>query len=188
MKVDRVDQGIAGKIVVDKHYLHRKPPIAFAFAIYDDNEIKGILTLGTPPSRHLQISVCPTAPCLVLELNRLWVCDSLPRNTESWFIAKALKMIPPFIVCSYADTREGHVGYVYRATNWHYAGLTDRDRKTPRFDYTVPGKHSRDAFRGDAEPVKVRRKPKHRYWKATGNRRQRRNLETICTWPSEDWK
>jgi len=182
VKVDRIDQGIAGKLVVEHHYLHRKPGIAFAFALFDDNEIKGICTFGTPPSRHLQKSVCPTEPNRVLELNRLWVCDSMPRNTESWFIARALKMLPPFLICSYADTSVGHDGYVYRAANWHYAGKTDQDRKTPRFDYVVPGKHSRDAFRGTAMPVKVRRLPKHRFWISTGNRREKRDLNRLCGW------
>lgn len=31
-------------------------------------------------SRHLQVGACPSDPSLVLELNRLWVHDRMPRN------------------------------------------------------------------------------------------------------------
>lgn len=178
----------AANIVVEKHYLHRKPPISFAFGLIDNTNIVGVLTFGVPPSRHLQKSVCPSSPDNVVELNRLWVCDSMPKNTESWFISRALKAMPPFLICSYADSSFNHVGYVYRASNWFYAGYTDMERKTPRYDYCVPGKHSRDAFRGKTGYVKVRRKPKYKYWTVTGDKRQRKRLEAICGWPKLSWK
>ena len=124
---------------------------------------------------------------VVIELNRLWVHDSLPRNTESWFVSRALALLPPKIVLSYADTAAGHLGYIYRALNFNYAGWTDMERKTPRFDYVSPGKHSRDAFRNGFTD-RVRRKPKVRYWITTGNRRERKQLEAQCLWPKMDWK
>lgn len=187
MRVIQIDKKLAARTVIESHYLHRRPPISFCFGLFDDWDLVGVCTFGVPPSRHLQQSVCPSDPQLVIELNRLWVSDAMPRNTETFFVARCLKALPTRLVCSYADTAQGHVGYVYRAGNWHYAGLTDQDRKTPRYDY-VPtnGNHSRDAFR-TGEFVRVRRKPKHRYWKATGNRRERRELEKRCGWPSVNW-
>lgn len=169
------------------HYLHRRPPVSFAYGLWDNYELVGACTFGTPPSRHLQMSACPSNPSKVIELNRLWVDDRMPRNSESWFVTRALKLLPPFIVVSYADTSQGHTGYIYRALNFNYAGLTDADRKTPRFDYVVPGKHSRDAMRhGFTE--RVRRQPKHKYWTATGNRRDQQSLNAICGWPKLNWK
>jgi len=123
----------------------------------------------------------------VLELNRLWVHDAAPKNTETWFLARALNMLPPRIILSYADTSAGHVGYVYRAANFNYGGWTDMDRKTPRFDYVAPGKHSRDAFR-NGFVSRVRRKPKIRYWTVTGTRRERKTLAAMCKWPTYDWR
>ncbi|MCH8135213.1 MAG: hypothetical protein IIB77_04455 [Proteobacteria bacterium] len=112
----------------------------------------------------------------------------MPKNTASAFLAKALRMIEPRIVVSYADTAAGHVGYVYRASNFYYAGWTDMDRKTQRFDYVpLNGKHSRDAFR-TGQYTRVRRKPKVRYWTVSGNRRERRQLEKIAAWPKLDWR
>lgn len=113
----------------------------------------------------------------------------MPRNTESWFISRVFSLLPPLIVLSYADTAVGHMGYVYRAANFFYAGWTDMERKTARFDYLTPGMHTRDAFRkGEVRfTERVRRKPKVRYWKVSGNRRDRRRLESICEWPRMDW-
>ena len=148
-----------------------------------------MVTFGTPASRHLQVSACPTDPAAVTELNRLWVHDSEPANSESWFVSRALRKLPPRIVVSYADTAYGHQGYIYRALNFRYAGWTDMDRKTPRFDYVpLSGGHSRDAFRGGTTGERVRRKPKVRYWTVTGNRSERRALASKCAWPSLDWR
>lgn len=180
----------ANAAVVRHHYLHRKAPISFAYGLYQGPQLMGVVTFGTPPSRHLQISACPSDPALVIELNRLWVDDALPTNTESWFVARALKMLPARIVVSYADPAFGHVGYVYRALNFNYAGWTDMDRKTPRFDY-IPfdaTKHTREASRSGFA-YKVRRVPKVKYWITTGpNRSERRRLASMCAWTQLDWR
>ena len=185
----QIDSRNAAALVVQHHYMHRRPPISVAFGLYVDNEPKGVVTFGVPGSHHMLLSACEK-PQDVIELNRLWVADDMPPNTESYFLSQALKKMPPKIVLSYADTAAGHVGYVYRAANFYYAGWTDMERKTPRFDYITPGKHSRDAFRDGAgvESEKVRRKPKIRYWTVTGNRKQKRDLEARCLWPKLSWK
>jgi hypothetical protein len=197
LKVSPIEPAMAAKYVVMHHYLHRRPPISYAFGLLEGWDLVGVLTLGTPASRETQKSVCPSDPSLALELNRLWVHDRMPRNTETYFMARALKLTPPRIVFSYADTAQGHQGYVYRAANWWFAGVTDEERKTPRFDYVatrtetslfgeeVKELHTRDAFRGGAgtESTKVRRKPKMKYWTVTGNRRERHKLKGLCGWP-----
>jgi hypothetical protein len=195
---------MAKEKLLSKHYLKRLPPISHAFMAMKGDDVVGVLTFGVPPSRHLQMSACPTGPGNVLELNRLWVDDAMPRNFASFFIARALDRLSwevPAIIVSYADTAAGHLGYVYRASNFYYAGWTDMDRKTPRLDY-VPtdlgegqplfglqgeAKHSRDAFRSGSFET-VRRKPKVKYWTVTGNRKQKREMRKICGWPIMDWK
>ena len=186
--VKAISSATAAAVMVEHHYLHRKPGISLAVGLYQDNELIGAVTFGTPPSRHLQMSACPSDPSQVWELNRLWVQDGTPPNTESWFISRALKLCPPRIIVSYADTAWGHVGYVYRASNFHYFGWTDMDRKTPRYDY-IPwtGGHTREAFRSGYSK-KVRRKPKVRYWTVTGNRTDRKRLYAACGWPRLSWK
>lgn len=178
----------AARIVVANHYLHRKPPVSHAYGLQVDGVTLGVVTFGTPPSRHLQMGACPSGPSKVIELNRLWVDDSLPTNTESWFVSRALKLLPPRIVVSYADPVFGHLGYIYRALNFYYAGWTDMDRKTPRYDYLPadPATHTRDAFR-NGYVEKRRRVAKVKYWTVTGDRRERRDLTRLCGWPQFDW-
>jgi hypothetical protein len=191
VRVEAIDKATAAAIVVRHHYLHRAPVQSFAYGLIDDNgDVVGVCTFGVPASRNVQTGACPSDPGLVIELNRLWVSDSLPRNSESWFVSRVLKMMPPRIVVSYADTSAGHAGYVYRALNFCYAGWTDMERKTPRFDYVVPGKHSREAFRGGVAQYteRVRRRPKVKYWTVSGDHRQRARLGKMMCWSRLDWK
>lgn len=183
-----LDSKTAARLVVAQHYLHRRPPISFAFGIHAHGKLLGCVTYGTPASRHLQKSACPSDPGRVVELNRLWLDDSLPHNTASWFVSRTFRMLPPRIVVSYADPLYGHYGYVYRALNFRYAGWTDMERKTPRYDYVPadPRTHTRDAFR-HGYAFKRRRVAKVKYWTVTGNRADRRELTRLCGWPSLDW-
>jgi hypothetical protein len=188
--VGELDKQTANELVVRHHYLHRKPQTSHAFGLFSHGEVVGAVTFGPPASRHLQMSACPSEPDSVSELNRLWVADECPRNSESFFVAHALKLLPPLVVVSYADTAWGHFGYIYRALGFRYAGWTDMERSKPRYDYIAPdNKHTRDSFRGGEArwTHRVRRKPKAKYWTVTGDRRERRDLERIVGWPSLDW-
>lgn len=188
--VEPIPKKVAAELVAERHYLHRAPPISFAFGLYGMGDLVGVVTFGVPASRSVQKGACPAAPNLVLELNRLWVDDMAPKNSESLFVSWALGLLPPRIVVSYADTAAGHLGYIYRALNFFYAGWTDMERKTPRFDYIVPGKHSREAFRGGVAQYtsKVRREPKVKYWTVTGDGRERARLKKLGGWGLLCWK
>lgn len=180
---------IATQVVVTSHYLHRRPPISYAYGAFVDDVLLGCVTYGVPASRHLQMSACPSNPSKVLELNRLWLDDVLPANSESWFVSRSLKLLPARIIVSYADPVHGHLGYIYRALNFHYAGWTDMERKTPRYDYIPadPTTHTRDAFR-NGYVEKRRRIAKVKYWTVTGNRTERKELTQLCPWPQMSWK
>jgi hypothetical protein len=188
LTVEPIESRTAAQLVIAHHYLHRRPPISHAFGLYNDGRLVGVVTYGTPASRHLQMGACPSDPAKVIELNRLWVHDDQPRNTESWFVSRSLRMLPAKIVVSYADPVHGHQGFIYRALNFRYAGWTDMDRKTPRYDYIPldPTQHTREAFRsGYGE--KRRRVAKVKYWTTTGTPAQRRELVKLCGWPSMSW-
>jgi hypothetical protein len=204
-RVAPLPPALAMRTVVAKHYLHRRCNCWSAFGLFDQTgELRGVCVFGIPASREMQTGACPSKPEAVIELNRLWVDDVMPRNSESWFVRRCLAALPARVVLSYADTSVGHQGYVYRAAGFRYAGWTDMDRVTPRFDYVPAARtaetlfgpvetraHSRDAFRSGsrAEGVTtVRRKPKVRYWEVTGNRRERRDLARLVAWPSLSWK
>lgn len=187
-EVRMIPARLAREVVEREHYLHRKPVVSHAFGLYVDDALVGVCTFGTPASHHLQVGAYPPDPSRVQELNRLWVHDDQPRNTESWFVARCLRALPSLMVVSFADTSQGHLGYVYRALNFRYAGWTNMDRATPRYDY-VPNKdgaHSRESSRSGYRQ-RVRRRPKVRYWIATGNRTERKEIERSTGWLSMDW-
>lgn len=188
--VTPIGASLAREIAETEHYLHRKPPVSYAFGLQLLDRTVGVVTFGTPSSRHLLVGACPDCPGCVIELNRLWVHDDLGHNTESWFVSRALRALPAKIVVSYADTKHGHHGGVYRALNFRYAGWTDMERPLARLDYLAPsGGHTRDAFRNGLgrDSVKVRRQPKVRYWITTGTPAERRRLTKMCAWPDMDW-
>jgi len=104
------------------------------------------------------------------ELARLWVDDAETRNTETWFIVRAIRLIRRLCptVCylvSCADPSVGHQGIVYRAANWRYDGHSDAERKTPRADYICDGKrYSRRAHLPQDKPFeRIPRTSKARY-------------------------
>lgn len=60
------------------------------------------------------------------ELIRLWVHPDAPKNTASFVVGKSLKMLPPDVglVVSFADSGQGHAGYIYQALNFYYLGMS----------------------------------------------------------------
>lgn len=191
--VGAIGARLASDLVKQHHYLHRRPNVSYCFGLIAENgRVDGVVVFGTPASRSVQVSACPSNPSVVIELSRLWIRDELGRNAESYLVARALKAIPAMIVISYADTAYGHKGIIYRALGFEYAGWTDMDRKSARIDYVTPGRHPRDSFReGSKKPRwthKETRSTKARYWTITGNRKERHELAKIAAWPSISWK
>jgi len=117
-----------------KHYAKRMCPISYAFGLYDDEKLIGVVTYGIPSSSALRMGICgPEYIENVMELNRL--CCNNQSNMASMLVGRSLQMLPkPLIVVSYADTEQGHVGYVYQATNFIYTGLSAK-----RTDWKIKG-------------------------------------------------
>ncbi len=127
----RLSKKEALRLVIRHHYLHSMCPISYAFGIEVDGELKGVCTTGRAGFARGLCNCCGKERSHdVFELNRLWIDDCLPRNSESRFIGWCLRQLrrinPTLIVVSYADTKQGHVGYVYQSTNWIYTGTSAR--------------------------------------------------------------
>ena len=61
------------------------------------------------------------------ELGKLCLSDSLPRNSESWFLSRVIMLVrrdhPTLkLLFSWADGILGKPGYVYQASNFYYGG------------------------------------------------------------------
>lgn len=176
--------------IIEIHYAARWPSISYAFGLFLGDELVGVCTYGTPASSTLRkgIAGLPNAS-KVLELNRLCLKNN-KKNEASVLVSKSLKLLPKnSIVVSFADTEQGHIGYVYQACNFTYHGLSAK-----RTDWKVRGmeeKHGQtiaDEFRGlPNRAARMREKygddfylkprsRKHRYIYITGNKKERNKL------------
>ena len=81
-----------------------------------------------PPTKGAALATHPSAWQAVLALSRLVVLPSQPKNAASFLIMGSVKLIQADgrwqKLVTYADTRMGHTGGIYKATNWKYIGLT----------------------------------------------------------------
>ena len=161
--------------LLHKHYAKRIPSISYAFGLFDDNLI-GICTFGSPPSRALCVGVCGKENAeKVFELNRLCVNDDLEKNVLSYFVSSCLNLLKKnLILVSYADTSMNHNGYIYQATNWIYTGLSAK--RTERYDINNPNRHSKSVTEQKGinyKDLAIRERPqKHRYIYFTGNKKK----------------
>ena len=157
--------------LLEKHYAKRMCPISYAFGLYENTQLVGVVTYGVPASPSLCMGVCGEEhKDIVLELNRLCLNDGI-KNGASFLVGKSLQMLPkPTIVVSYADTSMNHIGYIYQASNFIFRGTTKE-----RTDMAGEnGKHSRHNL-GISEN-RINRSAKHRYIYFVGNKHQKKIL------------
>lgn len=169
-----------------KHYAKRIPPIEYAFGLFN-SELVGIVTFGTPASNPLRTL---WDKYKLMELNRLVVNEGLCKNALSFFVSNALKsIVKPTVIVSYADTSQGHHGYIYQATNWIYTGLSANrtDWKIKGLEH-LHGASIADISRGQANRVEFMREKfgenfyleqrprKHRYFYFLGDKKQRKDM------------
>ena len=167
--------------LLQKHYAKRIPQIMYAFGLYDENELVGVVTYGIPASPQLCMGVCGEEWSeKVLELNRLCL-ENNDKNQSSFLVANSIKMLPkPTIVVSYADTAQGHIGYVYQATNFLFTGTTKERTDMGGRD----GKHSRHS----KDPsIRVFRSAKHRYIYFHGTKPQKKLLKSLLKYNIEPY-
>ena len=169
--------------IIAKHYQKRMCMIVHAFGAFRGTDLIGVVTYGLPASPHLCRGICGKEWAdNVLELNRL--CCENTNDTASRLIGRSLRMLPsPSIVVSYADTKQGHVGYVYQATNWIYTGLSAK-----RLDAVKVGeenKHSRGKWGEGFEYVE--RSRKHRYIFFVGSKIQKKKLASLLRYDCEPY-
>jgi hypothetical protein len=160
-KVFSIESQMTYDWLLHKHYAKRIPSISYAFGLYDQNILVGVMTIGKPASPSLCDGVCGKEfNQYVYELNRLCINDDLEKNVLSFFVGKCLKSIPDnLILVSYADTLMNHHGYIYQATNWIYTGAT-KERTDIGFE---DGTHSRHYSKNIDYSIRKFRSSKHRY-------------------------
>jgi len=186
--------------ILKRHYAKRLCPVSYAFGAWRENELIGIVTYGTPASAPLRSGICGKEwSSSVLELNRL--CCENTKNTASILVGRSLDMLPkPSIVVSYADMAQGHVGYVYQATNFIYTGLSAK-----RTDWKIKGREHlhgatiADESRGQENRAEWMRQKygddfylmdrprKHRYVFFCGNKKQKKAMRSALKYSPQPY-
>jgi hypothetical protein len=130
LRVEKVAASIAKPFVKEHHYSHGIHNGPMTYGLFRDENLIGVLAFATPSSEAVCASVFGVEyKRSVTELHRLVLLDEVPKNAESFFISRALKLLKsdrPYYraVLSFADSTEGHMGTIYQACNALYCGTT----------------------------------------------------------------
>ena len=126
------------------HYSRACPPGRYLFGAWHDGRLVGGMLFRKP-----SLPKTGVAYSCDLELSRLVMLDEAGRNSESRFIGWSLRWLRRWTysraVISFADPRHGHVGIVYRASNWEYLGV-EKGHGTRRIIVDGEEIHSKTAY------------------------------------------
>lgn len=192
-EIRRIPCKTAKEYIRKHHYSHgcHNGPSP-CYGLFDGEELIGCLMFATPCSENVRASVFGEQyKDAVTELHRLHILDCTPKNTESWFVSRCLKMLKtdkPQIkaVLSFSDMTEGHTGVIYQATNAYRLGTTGK--ATFYIDETGRLRHPRqNGVNVTAEMAKqknwtaVKRDTKNRYlFLLPQSKAEKRRLVRLC--------
>ena len=99
------------------------------------------------------------------------------------------KLKKPMIIVSYADTSMGHVGTIYKATNFIYTGLSDkrtewRMKGSNTHSKTICEQYSLKERINNKDFEVVERPRKHRYVFVSASKTERKKISVheICSY------
>lgn len=127
--IEEIERNKANKIIVKNHYSHKYYNATYIhLGVFIEKELVGVLQYGYAMNPASGSSVVKdTQIDEYLELNRMWLDDKAPRNSESKAISYSVKYIHgkfPKVkwIQSFADERCGRFGVVYQAANFGFYG------------------------------------------------------------------
>lgn len=127
--VRMIDRHLANEIIIANHYSRRVYRAStLHLGVFIGGELLGVLQYGFAMNPASAGSVVTgTALNEYLELNRMWLDDRAPRNSESRALSCSIRLIRrvrPAVkwIQSFADERCGLFGTVYQAAGFTYHG------------------------------------------------------------------
>ena len=193
MTVSRVPPKDVNEFCRRWHYTSHGGATSWSYGLWDGVVLVGVCSYNMPTMDACSCVFGADEWRRVLHMGRLVCADEAPRNSESRLIAGSLRHLSidlPDIraVLTYAAQSQGHVGYVYQATNAIYTGtgghsviyLDDRGRQ--RSDYQRGMVLNGVRLKGQISAAQAIQlgwtrsagPPKHRYVYLVGNRAERR--------------
>lgn len=132
IEVKVIPSSIANPFIIRHHYSKKKVNNScLHFGAFLDGALHGVLSYGPSLDKSKIMGLVEgTGWNEFLELNRMAFDDYLPRNSESYCIAKTLKLIKknaPQVkwVVSFADGCSCGDGAIYRASNFVLTGIKE---------------------------------------------------------------
>ena len=129
--IKQIDKNIAKEMIIKNHYSHKwnTPFGKYNFGIFRDGVLLGVASYGQMMNPKAKIFTSNNPNGWMIELNRMWIDDTLGHNAETVLIGaslKLLKKLDPNIVAvqSFADGRLG-CGTIYKASNFKYYGYCE---------------------------------------------------------------
>lgn len=131
-RVQCLDRDVANALIRDNHYSGKIYMASHEHhGVYIQDALVGVLQWGPGMNPGSGASVVSgTKSGEWLELNRMWLDDVAPRNSESRAISYSVKLIRKRLpkvgwLQSFADERCGGLGVVYQACSFDYLGEHD---------------------------------------------------------------
>jgi hypothetical protein len=130
------------------------------FGAYYQNVLEGAISYGAPNATELDGCFDRFTQEGWWEIKRLAMSEKCPKNSESRFIGKTIRMLRKITtvkgIITYADDGVGHTGTIYRASGFKACGLTAAKK-----DFYVNGKIQQ---RGKTKGVNGEWRDRSRKW------------------------
>lgn len=127
--IKEIERDKANDIIIKNHYSKKIYSATYIhLGVFMNNELVGVLQYGYAMNPASCGSVVEgTEINQYLELNRMWLNDKAPRNSESKAISYSIKYIRSKYktvkwIQSFADERCGGFGIVYQGANFEFYG------------------------------------------------------------------
>lgn len=134
-QVKRIPAKEAMQYICKYHYSHgcHNGPSP-CYGLFEQEKLIGVCLFAVPCSERVRASVLGEEyKSHVTEIHRLHILDCTPKNTESWFISRCLKLLKKdkpgiWAVIAFSDLTAGHTGVIYKASNVYRLGTTRKMR------------------------------------------------------------
>lgn len=131
MKVVPIPPETARQLISQYHYSSVMPKLTeVCYGGFIDNQFLATITLGwgVRPLHTIQKLFPDLLPIDYWEIGKMCLADELPRNSETYFMAKVMKEVKKNfknkkLIFTWADGIMGKPGYVYQAANFYYGGF-----------------------------------------------------------------
>lgn len=174
--IKEIEKNIAKEMILKNHYSHKwnTPFGKYNFGIFRDGVLLGVAVYGYMMNPKAKIFTSNNPNGWMIELNRMWIDDTLGHNAETVLIGSSLKLLKksdPNIIAvqSFADGRLG-CGTIYKASNFKYYGFRESIfweniisgeiiHNSPLTDTTCKSgyiRHNTAYLNGELKPFKVK--------------------------------